>query len=87
MPAYPNHQDIRPAYVTDIDPGAVGAGVFWFQPTAKFLAVRNEANDDWDYVLGFVETPAADPDPPILKQDIRYPDELNLLIHLSEGNF
>jgi len=52
MPAYPNHQDIRPAYVTEIDPGAVGAGVFWFKASTGSMSVRNLTDTGWDAVAG-----------------------------------
>lgn len=50
--AYPNHQNIRPAYVQPTDPGAVKAGVFWVDtspgvPPYK-LYVRNRTDTGWD---------------------------------------
>jgi hypothetical protein len=48
MPAYPNHQDIRPAYVQTTDPGAVGAGVFWVDTSSFVLKVRNSGDTGWN---------------------------------------
>ena len=50
MPAYPNHQDIRPAYVQETDPGAVGAGIFWFKASTLALSVRNLTDTAWDTI-------------------------------------
>jgi hypothetical protein len=53
MPAYPNHQDIRPSYVQPNDPGVVGAGVFWVDtsfPQPYPLKVRNFADTGWDII-------------------------------------
>ena len=53
MPAYPNHQDIRPAYVQSTDTGAVGAGVFWVDtsfPQPYPLKVRNLTDTGWDII-------------------------------------
>lgn len=54
MPAYPNHQDIRPAYVQSTDPGAVGAGVWWADTTVRpwVVKVRNFANTGWEMTAG-----------------------------------
>jgi len=59
MPAYPNHQDIRPAYVQSTDPGAVGSGVFWVDTSVgpPFpVSVRNSTDTGWD-ALGSVPGP------------------------------
>jgi len=53
MPAYPNHQDIRPTYFQAADPGAVGTGVMWVDTTlpAPFvLKIRNSTDTGWDVV-------------------------------------
>ena len=53
MPAYPNHQDIRPAYVQAADPGVVGAGVFWVDTSVGppfVLKVRDLTDTGWDTV-------------------------------------
>lgn len=51
MPAYPNHQDIRPFYVTDTDPGAVKAGVSWIDTSSGYvLKIRNDTNTGWNTV-------------------------------------
>ena len=53
MPAYPNHQDIRPAYVQPNDPGAVKAGVFWVDtsfPQPFPIKVRNLLDTGWDLI-------------------------------------
>ena len=36
-----------PGYIQDTDPGAVGAGRLWFDPTAGVLSIRNNADDGW----------------------------------------
>ena len=53
MPAYPNHQDIRPTYFQAADPGVVGTGVMWVDTTfpAPFvLKIRNSTDTGWDTV-------------------------------------
>lgn len=50
MPAYPNHQDLRPFYVQVADPGAVGAGVCWYNTSSGVLSVRNITDTGWDAV-------------------------------------
>lgn len=36
-----------PGYVQESDPGAVGAGVEWFQPSTRRLRRRNSGDTDW----------------------------------------
>jgi len=63
MPAYPNCQDVRPAYVTSTDPGAVKPGVFWVDTTVGppyQLKVRNLADTGWDNI-GSTNTPSLPP--------------------------
>lgn len=59
MPAYPNHQDLRPAYVQDTDPGAVGAGVFWTDTTVRpwVVKIRNFADTGWELTAGGLAGP------------------------------
>lgn len=37
-------------YAQNTDPGAVGAGRWWFDTSVNFLKVRNAADDDWTVV-------------------------------------
>ena len=36
-----------PGYIQDSDPGAVGAGMLWFDASTGVLSIRNNANDGW----------------------------------------
>lgn len=36
-----------PGYVQESDPGAVGAGIEWFQPSTRRLRRRNSGDTDW----------------------------------------
>ena len=48
-----DHRDLPPSelhppgYVQDSDPGAVGAGMYWFDPETGVLSIRNDADDGW----------------------------------------
>jgi len=82
MPAYPNHQDIRPAYVQSTDPGAVGAGVFWVDTTPTFvLRVRNFTDTGWDMVGS-----ASSPITAVNGNYIVLATDVYLLVDASGGN-
>lgn len=55
MASYPNHQDIRPFYVRDTDPGAVGKGVVWCDTSSGppyGLFIRKDDDTGWDALAG-----------------------------------
>jgi hypothetical protein len=39
-----------PCYISESDPGAVGAGIAWFKRTTREMKIRNAADSGWDMV-------------------------------------
>lgn len=45
-------------YAQDDDPGAVGAGTWWFDTSTNILKVRNDADSGWDSIVASSHTHA-----------------------------